>query len=115
MDRSHSDETVRSGLEHDHDHDEPMSPISRELSPTLHEFDLEASTPVNEYGPEHVQQAQVALPDAVVAVAPDGAKLTKQHAEELLEDQSNFLPRKQVIIVFLGLSAALACSFLEQV
>ncbi|EJT98276.1 MFS general substrate transporter [Dacryopinax primogenitus] len=32
----------------------------------------------------------------------------------LLQDQSNFLPTKQVVIVFLGLGVALTCSFLEQ-
>ena len=31
-----------------------------------------------------------------------------------LEDQTAFLPAKQVIVVFLGLSVAVACSFLEQ-
>lgn len=31
-----------------------------------------------------------------------------------LTDQTNFLPTKQVITVFLGLSVALACAFLDQ-
>ena len=31
-----------------------------------------------------------------------------------LTDQTNFLPTRQVITVFLGLSVALACSFLDQ-
>lgn len=31
-----------------------------------------------------------------------------------LVDQTNFLPTKQVIMVFMGLSVALACSFLDQ-
>jgi hypothetical protein len=31
-----------------------------------------------------------------------------------LADQTNFLPTKQVIMVFIGLSVALACSFLDQ-
>ncbi|KAJ3552656.1 hypothetical protein NM688_g4034 [Phlebia brevispora] len=33
---------------------------------------------------------------------------------EELEDQTNFLPTKQVIMVFMGLSIALACSMLDQ-
>lgn len=33
---------------------------------------------------------------------------------EGLDDQTNFLPTKQVIMVFLGLSIALACSMLDQ-
>lgn len=35
-------------------------------------------------------------------------------APEGLEDQTNFLPTRQVILVFLGLSIALACSMLDQ-
>lgn len=35
-------------------------------------------------------------------------------APEELEDQTNFLPTRQVIMVFLGLSIALACSMLDQ-
>ena len=35
-------------------------------------------------------------------------------APEGLEDQTNFLPTKQVIMVFLGLSIALACAMLDQ-
>lgn len=31
-----------------------------------------------------------------------------------LTDQTNFLPTRQVIIVFSGLSVALACAFLDQ-
>lgn len=31
-----------------------------------------------------------------------------------LTDQTNFLPTKQVITVFMGLSVALACAFLDQ-
>lgn len=33
---------------------------------------------------------------------------------EGLEDQTNFLPTKQVVMVFMGLSIALACSMLDQ-
>ena len=33
---------------------------------------------------------------------------------EALDDQTNFLPTRQVIMVFMGLSIALACSMLDQ-
>ncbi|KIP12091.1 hypothetical protein PHLGIDRAFT_62405 [Phlebiopsis gigantea 11061_1 CR5-6] len=60
------------------------------------------------------------------ATFDDDAKLSKEEDEEAqadaveetsphgLTDQTNFLPTKQVIMVFLGLSVALACSFLDQ-
>ena len=45
-------------------------------------------------------------------IAPDAA--AEAAAPEGLEDQTNFLPTRQVILVFLGLSIALACSMLDQ-
>ncbi|GJE94802.1 MFS general substrate transporter [Phanerochaete sordida] len=60
-------------------------------------------------------------PAAPAATAGGPAKADKQPSspsEEApplgLTDQTNFLPTKQVITVFLGLSVALACSFLDQ-
>lgn len=53
----------------------------------------------------------------------DDAKASKDEQEEKvatessphgLTDQTNFLPTRQVIMVFCGLSVALACSFLDQ-
>ena len=35
-------------------------------------------------------------------------------APEGLDDQTNFLPSRQVIMVFLGLSIALSCAMLDQ-
>jgi hypothetical protein len=47
------------------------------------------------------------------------AKLPKEAKEEKppptgLTDQTNYLPKKQVIMVYSGLSVALMCSFLDQ-
>ena len=53
----------------------------------------------------------------------EDAKVLKDEREEKvvvepsphgLTDQTNFLPTRQVIMVFCGLSVALACSFLDQ-
>lgn len=54
--------------------------------------------------------------------ADDAAKSREERKEDAspeappsgLTDQTNFLPTRQVITVFLGLSVALACSFLDQ-
>ena len=47
--------------------------------------------------------------------APKAAqKIVDTPPPEGLEDQTNFLPTKQVIMVFMGLSIALACSMLDQ-
>ena len=45
----------------------------------------------------------------------DGAQTPKGDEPPYgLTDQTNFLPTRQVIMVFLGMSVALACSFLDQ-
>jgi hypothetical protein len=49
----------------------------------------------------------------------ESAKLPKEAKEEKppptgLTDQTNYLPKKQVIMVYSGLSVALMCSFLDQ-
>jgi hypothetical protein len=53
--------------------------------------------------PEVVSAATTVLPDDVAT--PNAVQLT---------DQTNYLPTRQVIAVFLGLSVALACSYLDQ-
>jgi hypothetical protein len=61
----------------------------------------------------------VTAPTAPVTMSDDDAKPKEQSSPEApsphgLTDQTNFLPTRQVITVFLGLSVALACSFLDQ-
>ncbi|TFK49175.1 MFS general substrate transporter [Heliocybe sulcata] len=58
------------------------------------------------------EAAQTGGPDAPLPTAIEGKKPSLPAAD--LEDQTNFLPTRQVITVFLGLSVALACSFLDQ-
>ncbi|KZT60557.1 MFS general substrate transporter [Calocera cornea HHB12733] len=133
------------------------SPISPQISPTLHDVeihgpepfdvrapaahnDIETGVPAGaDVGPEHVASVkpQPATAGDKLAVLTAGEKgdlhdlrLAKSLVETpitppdqdtpsneqtvVLQDQSNFLPTKQVIIVFLGLGIALMCSFLEQ-
>lgn len=65
----------------------------------------------------------ICLPEAQGTAGADGPIPTgtggpQEKTDEVqangLQDQTNFLPTRQVIIVFLGLSVALACAFLEQ-
>ncbi|KAI0087353.1 MFS general substrate transporter [Irpex rosettiformis] len=58
---------------------------------------------------EDEETSPTAVPSGATTPARDHAK-----SEVILTDQTNFLPTKQVIMVFLGLSVALACSFLDQ-
>ncbi len=44
----------------------------------------------------------------------DNVTPTKEEPPQGITDQTHFLPTRQVITVFLGLSVALACSFLDQ-
>ena len=56
----------------------------------------------------------VAPPVADSASSNDLPKEPTENVPHGLTDQTNFLPTKQVITVFMGLSVALACSFLDQ-
>jgi hypothetical protein len=49
-----------------------------------------------------------------VSGAPSVAAGDDDAPRDGLTDQTNFLPTRQVITVFLGLSVGLACSFLDQ-
>jgi hypothetical protein len=74
---------------------------------------------------EKVQIAEkepVVLPEAQGTGGPDASLPTsstnvtpkQEVASNGLTDQTNFLPARQVIAVFMGLSVALMCSFLDQ-
>ena len=55
--------------------------------------------------------------DGTSTAVPSGATtpaLGHATPEVILTDQTNFLPTKQVITVFMGLSVALACALLDQ-
>ncbi|KAH8832721.1 MFS general substrate transporter [Flagelloscypha sp. PMI_526] len=61
------------------------------------------------------------VPEATTTttIPPDLPSLTSQNIENGgndsgLTDQTNYLPRKQILIAFVGLSAALGCAFLDQ-
>jgi hypothetical protein len=59
--------------------------------------------------------AQNGGPDAQVPTAMSGSKVPgEESSPHGLSDQTNFLPTRQVITVFCGLSFALACAFLDQ-
>ena len=63
----------------------------------------------------------VPVPHAGNPVVQDSSEKTSVNEVEAVElpahvltDQTNFLPTRQVITVFCGLSVALACAFLDQ-
>lgn len=63
-----------------------------------------------------------AVPSVVVSMEDDEDEKTSMKVEETvmapphhrLTDQTNFLPARQVFVIFCGLSVALACAFLDQ-
>ena len=85
-------------------------------------------TVVGELSMHHMHDLTLQSGNPVPATLDDDAKPSKEEDEQVqaqtnvveeqsphgLTDQTNFLPTKQVIMVFLGLSVALACSFLDQ-
>lgn len=81
-----------------HNVDEPQDDAVTVVSLNMNEADVtdEPSSPTKEKDSHLDQVLESSAP-------PEG-----------LDDQTNFLPTKQVIMVFLGLSIALACSMLDQ-
>lgn len=67
---------------------------------------------------ETVTKTEKLAPPAAEAEAGDNeleqGPATTGATSHGLTDQTNFLPTRQVITVFMGLSVALACSFLDQ-
>lgn len=57
-------------------------------------------------------EAEIAQPRDEEAAVGGGAEKKKKKYE--LQDQTNLLPVKQVIVIFCGLNCALFCSLLEQ-
>ncbi|EIN07711.1 MFS general substrate transporter [Punctularia strigosozonata HHB-11173 SS5] len=53
-------------------------------------------------------------PDAQLTTPPSDEAPKQETGTHGLTDQTNFLPARQVIAVFMGLSVALMCSFLDQ-
>ncbi|TFK50126.1 MFS general substrate transporter [Heliocybe sulcata] len=53
-------------------------------------------------------------PQSLHQVSPEKINGSKPPPDSELTDQTNFLPARQVITVYLGLCTALACSFIEQ-
>jgi hypothetical protein len=72
------------------------------------EKDLQADTSVEGHERDHDHT------DGNAATSPGAKRSGKGEKEFELQDQTNLLPAKQILTVFLGLSMAMICAMLDQ-
>lgn len=96
LQRSHSSSNFGSKFDHTHSDDPPLS-LRRDSHSSHHDED------VHHHHHHH---------DDGTTVAPTPESATEHKVE--LQDQTNFLPKQQVIVAFAGLSAALLVALLDQ-
>ena len=103
---------------HDGDEDETDQLHPHEEADDEHGHDSSGSS-TDHHGPTHARDEEEKIetpsgPNEDSAPSHDPEKKGKKRKEVVLQDQTNLLPVKQVILVMVGLSCALFCSLLDQ-
>jgi hypothetical protein len=98
------------GVEHEHDGPDRLDTHDEHEHEHEHDHDHDHS----DHGLAHGPEDHAARDEEEAVGMGEGSKGKKEKKEVVLQDQTNLLPTRQVIMVFVGLTAALFCSLLDQ-
>ncbi|RSH92821.1 hypothetical protein EHS25_008267 [Saitozyma podzolica] len=100
------------GVEHEHDGPDRLDTHDEHEHEHEHEHDHDHDH--SDHGHSHGPEDHAARDEEEAVGMGEGSKVKKEKKEVVLQDQTNLLPTRQVIMVFVGLTAALFCSLLDQ-